>query len=118
MSKLVLLGALTVLTACASASSSSLNSETADPNTSTAMNTQSWRMHADPSGFAVEVPPGWSVTAEEGRVTVAGPGAERVTLLPLSVEGQLDAARAQGVLVAPHEPRVDGPRAGDQPEAL
>ena len=63
------------------------------------MSTQNWAVHEDETGFAVEVPRGWRVSAEDGRVTVAGPGRERVTILPVKVEGQLNVARAQGVLV-------------------
>ncbi|HYP52194.1 MAG TPA: hypothetical protein VEQ42_01565 [Pyrinomonadaceae bacterium] len=63
------------------------------------MDAQNWTVHQDPAGFAVEVPVGWGVTAEGGRVTVAGPARERVTILPVKVEGGLDIGRAQGVLV-------------------
>ncbi|HEX8162684.1 MAG TPA: hypothetical protein VF538_12505 [Pyrinomonadaceae bacterium] len=55
---------------------------------------QSWRTHQDPSGFSVEAPQGWRVRNDSGRVTVAGANAERVTIYPLRVEGQLDAKRA------------------------
>lgn len=63
------------------------------------MTTPNWAVHQDPAGFAVEAPRDWRVTAEDGRVTVAGPGAERVTILPVTVDQHLDLARAQGVLV-------------------
>ena len=63
------------------------------------MSTQNWTIHQDPAGFSVELPRDWRVSAEGGRVTVAGPHAARVTILPVTVEGQLDTGRAQGVLV-------------------
>jgi hypothetical protein len=60
---------------------------------------QGWTTHRDPAGFTIEIPAGWRVNEDGGRVTAAGPNAERVTILPLQIEGQLDARRAQGVLV-------------------
>ena len=63
------------------------------------MNAQNWTVHRDPAGFTVETPRGWQVTAEGGRVTVAGPNRERVTILPVEVECRLDTGRAQGALV-------------------
>ena len=64
-----------------------------------AVGAQSWATHQDPSGFSVEVPKDWKVSSEAGRVTVAGPNMERVTIYPLRVEGQLDANRAQRLMV-------------------
>jgi hypothetical protein len=61
---------------------------------------QSWKTHQDPSGFSVEMPDGWKVRNDSGRVTVAGADMERVTIYPLRVEGQLDANRAQRLLTA------------------
>lgn len=60
---------------------------------------QSWTTHQDPSGFSLEVPRSWRVSADEGRITAAGPNAERVTIYPLRVEGQLDANRARHLMV-------------------
>jgi len=68
--------------------------------TCTAISAQSWMTHQDPAGFSVEVPRGWRVGSEGGRVTAAGPNAERVTIYPLRVEGRLDPGRARGVLVS------------------
>lgn len=65
----------------------------------TSTGAQSWATHQDPLGFSVELPRDWMVSNEAGRVTVAGPNMERVTIMPLRIEGQLDARRAQGVLV-------------------
>lgn len=65
----------------------------------TATVAQSWTIHRDPLGFSVELPTDWEVRNESGRVTVAGPNMERVTIMPLRVEGQLDARRAQSMLV-------------------
>jgi hypothetical protein len=61
---------------------------------------QSWGTHQDPSGFSVEIPRGWRVSSDSGRVTVAGANAERVTIYPLRVEGQLDAQRAYRLMTA------------------
>jgi hypothetical protein len=58
-----------------------------------------WTTHRDPAGFSVEIPEDWTVSTEEGRITVAGPNAERATIYPLRVEGQLDANRAQHLMV-------------------
>lgn len=58
-----------------------------------------WTTHQDPSGFALDIPAGWTVTSDSGRVTAAGPNAERVTIYPLRVEDQLDADGAQRLLV-------------------
>ncbi|HVG33232.1 MAG TPA: hypothetical protein VM911_09130 [Pyrinomonadaceae bacterium] len=60
---------------------------------------QGWTTHQDPAGFTIEIPVGWRVSTDGGRVTVAGPNAERVTILPLQIEGQLDARSAQATLV-------------------
>jgi hypothetical protein len=60
---------------------------------------QSWRTHQDPAGFALEIPVGWNVSSEAGRVTAAGPNAEQVTIYPLRIEGQLDTERARSVLI-------------------
>ena len=60
---------------------------------------QGWTTHQDPAGFTIEIPAGWRVSAEGGRVTAAGPNSERVTILPLQIEGQLDARSAQAVLL-------------------
>lgn len=100
MSKIALLGVLMVLTACVGATSTLTGAEAGSTNTPTVMNTQNWTVHTDPAGFAVEIPRGWRVTNEEGRINVTGPNAERVTIFPLSVEGRLDESRAQGVLIA------------------
>lgn len=59
---------------------------------------QGWTTHQDPSGFSVEIPSGWKVRNDAGRITVAGTNTERVTIYPLRVEGQLDANRAQRLM--------------------
>ncbi|MDQ3133931.1 MAG: hypothetical protein M3Q76_03875 [Acidobacteriota bacterium] len=58
-----------------------------------------WTTHQDPLGFSIEIPEDWSVSNESGQVTVAGPNTERVTIYPLRIEGQLDANRAQHLMV-------------------
>lgn len=60
---------------------------------------QGWTTHQDPAGFTIEIPVGWRVSTDGGRVTAAGPNAERVTILPLQIEQQLDARSAQTTLV-------------------
>jgi len=60
---------------------------------------QGWTTHQDPAGFTIEIPAGWRVSMDGGRVTAAGPNTERVTILPLQLEEQLDERSAQGVLV-------------------
>lgn len=60
---------------------------------------QSWTTHEDPLGFSVEIPREWEVSSEEGRITIAGPDAERVTIYPLRVAERLDANRAQHLMV-------------------
>jgi hypothetical protein len=59
---------------------------------------QSWTTHQDPAGFSVEIPYGWKVRSDAGRVTVTGTNAERVTICALRVEGQLDANRARHLM--------------------
>lgn len=60
---------------------------------------QSWTTHDDPVGFSIETPAAWAVMNAEGRITVEGPNAERVTIYPLRIEGELDAKRAQHLMV-------------------
>lgn len=79
-------------------SSSDAESSLTDPDNSMT-GEQGWTTHRDPAGFTIEIPAGWRVSADGGRVTAAGPNAERVTILPLQIEGQLDARSAQATLV-------------------
>jgi uncharacterized protein YbdZ (MbtH family) len=58
-----------------------------------------WKSHQDPAGFALQVPGGWKVSTEGGRITAAGPNMERVTILPLKLEGNLNADMAREALV-------------------
>ncbi|HEY0078876.1 MAG TPA: hypothetical protein VGB73_09550 [Pyrinomonadaceae bacterium] len=60
---------------------------------------QGWMRHQDPSGFELEIPRGWRVIAGQGRIAAEGPNMERVFIMPLQIEGQLDGRRAQGVLM-------------------
>ncbi len=85
------------LTGSQNSTADSQNSQTGSHNSMT--KTQSWTTHQDPSGFTLEVPAGWRVSADGGRVTAAGPTGERVTILPLQIEEQLDARSAKTVLV-------------------
>lgn len=65
----------------------------------TVAESQNWTTYQDPAGFAIDIPKGWKVRADAGRITVAGTNMERVTILPLQFERQLNANRAQGILV-------------------
>jgi hypothetical protein len=65
----------------------------------TVIGAQSWTTHEDRAGFTIEIPKDWKVRNDEGRITAAGPGMERVTIYPLRIEGQLDANRARHLLV-------------------
>lgn len=53
-----------------------------------------------PEGFALDTPEGWQTRFEAGRIDVAGPNMERVTIVPLTIDKQLDAARARGILLS------------------
>jgi len=85
------------LTGTQDAAVDSENSLTGSNNSMTGA--QGWTTHQDPAGFTIEIPAGWRVSEDGGRVTAAGPNAERVTILPLQIEGQLDARSAQATLV-------------------
>jgi hypothetical protein len=65
----------------------------------TGIGAQGWTTHRDPLGFSVEIPRDWNVSNDDGRITVAGPNAERVTIYPLRIEGRLDPNRAQHLMV-------------------
>jgi hypothetical protein len=67
---------------------------------STGIGAQGWTTHRDSLGFSLEIPGDWKVSNAAGRITVAGPNGERVTIYPLRVEGQLDADRARSVMVS------------------
>lgn len=69
-------------------------------STTTATGAQNWMTHEDSAGFSIEIPEGWRVSNDAGRITVANSNAERVTIYPLRVEGRLDAKRARGVLMS------------------
>jgi hypothetical protein len=56
---------------------------------------QSWETRPHAEGFTLDVPAGWRTGAQDGRIDVAGPGAEHVLILPLKIETQLDAKRAR-----------------------
>jgi hypothetical protein len=60
---------------------------------------QSWTTREHPEGFALDIPAGWQVSAEAGRVNVTGLNMERVTILPLKIETQIDANRARDILL-------------------
>lgn len=66
----------------------------------TGFGAQGWTTHQDALGFSLGIPAGWKVSNEAGRITVAGPNAERVTIYPLRIEGQLDAYSARSVMVS------------------
>ncbi len=59
-----------------------------------------WTTHKDPSGFSLELPPGWKVTADagSGRVEAAGPAGERLTVWPVFIPGALDLRTGAAVL--------------------
>jgi hypothetical protein len=90
-----------LFTACSFADlgDSSTKKTTTDNSTAENLTTEGWTTHEDPAGFAVEIPAGWQVNSKDGRITVAGPNSERVTIYPLKVEGQLDGESARGVLL-------------------
>ncbi|HEX8459425.1 MAG TPA: hypothetical protein VF656_19185 [Pyrinomonadaceae bacterium] len=58
-----------------------------------------WTTHEDPAGFAVEIPSGWQVNSDNGRISIFGASNERVTIYPLKVAAQLDADSARKVLL-------------------
>jgi len=60
---------------------------------------QSWTTRQYPEGFALDVPANWETNAEAGRINVTGSNMERVTILPLITETQLDANRAREILL-------------------
>lgn len=83
---------LLLLTACSRTSSPLTGASLTDVG-------EDWTTHEDPAGFAVEMPRGWRVTSDAGRTTIAGPNKERVTVYPVKVAAQLDAASARNVLL-------------------
>lgn len=59
-----------------------------------------WTTHEDPQGFALEIPEGWRASGEAGgSVNVVGTDSERVTILPVKIEAQVDANMAWYVLI-------------------
>ncbi|HEX8127729.1 MAG TPA: hypothetical protein VF527_01280 [Pyrinomonadaceae bacterium] len=61
---------------------------------------QRWATRQHAEGFALDVPEGWQISAEAGRINVTGPNLERVTILPLKIETHLDVTRARDLLLA------------------
>lgn len=91
-----------LFTACSFANLENSNTRTIttqQSSTNENRTTEGWTTHEDPAGFAVEMPEGWQVENKDGRITVAGPNAESVTIYPLRVESQLDSESARGVLL-------------------
>lgn len=57
-----------------------------------------WTTHRDPSGFSLEIPRGWQVNARAGRIEVAGPGSERLSIAPVRVREPLNPGSGQALL--------------------
>lgn len=65
----------------------------------TSAHAQNWIDHRDAAGFSVKILQGWQVKAEMGRVNIAGPSLERVTIIPILVPGTLNQRTAKGLLL-------------------
>lgn len=59
-----------------------------------------WTTHRDPSGFSLQFPSGWRLSAEtrDGRVEVLGAGGERLAVWPVFIPGAIQAPAAARVL--------------------
>ncbi|MDQ1522500.1 MAG: hypothetical protein QOE47_424 [Pyrinomonadaceae bacterium] len=60
---------------------------------------QSWTTRTHPEGFTLDLPADWQLSAEDGCINASGPNAERVTILPLRVEAQLDVRLARNTML-------------------
>lgn len=59
-----------------------------------------WTTHKDPSGFSLQLPPGWrlSTDAGSGRIEITGAGAERVVVWPVFIPAAIE-VRAAALLL-------------------
>lgn len=59
-----------------------------------------WKVHKDPGGYSVNLPPGWRASRDSasGRIEIRGSGAERLLVWPVFVAGNLDARSASAIL--------------------
>ncbi len=77
----------------------------AKPSTTAAV----WTTHADPSGFVIDLPSGWTLARDtkSGRITVRGVGGEQAVIWPMSIEQRQLDARGAAALVQQLARKVD-----------